>query len=90
MSRRKRPLPEHRSPHELRLRGIVDEIVSDDSQKQAYLAFARELTRVLRRSERQDRPEFRIQKPECRARGREPTTDGHRLARIRVHVGTVR
>jgi len=49
MSRRKRPQPEHRSPHEQRLRGIVDEIVSDDSQKQAYLAFARELTLSVRR-----------------------------------------
>ena len=43
MSRRKRPQPEHRSPHELRLREIVNELVGDDSQKQAYLAFAHEL-----------------------------------------------
>ena len=48
MSSRKRPQPEHGSPHELRLREIVNEFVSDDSQKQAYLAYSRELAMVQR------------------------------------------
>jgi hypothetical protein len=56
MSRRKRPQPEHESQHELRLRGIVDEIVSDDSQKQAYLAFAHELMAAGRSSSFVRRP----------------------------------
>jgi hypothetical protein len=49
MSRRKRPQPEHRSPHELRLWAIVDSLVTDNSQKAAYLAFAHELMAVERR-----------------------------------------
>jgi hypothetical protein len=56
MSRRKRPQPEHGSPHEQRLREIVDEIVSDDSQKQAYLTFARELMAAGRSSSFVRRP----------------------------------
>jgi len=72
MSRRKRPQPEHRSPHELRLREIVNELVSDDSQKQAYLAFARELMIAQRRSARPESPEFRNQKPEFRIAGYTP------------------
>ena len=43
MSRRKRPQPERGSPHERHLRDIVDELVREESQKAAYLAFAREL-----------------------------------------------
>ena len=56
MSRRKRPQPEHRNPHEQRLREIVDEIVPDGSQKQAYLAFALELAVVERSSSFVHRP----------------------------------
>ena len=50
MSRRNCHPPHHESPHEQRLREIVDELVPDDSQKQAYLAFAHELTAVQRRA----------------------------------------
>lgn len=72
MSRRKRPQPEHRSPHELRLWAVVDSLVTDSSQKTAYLAFAHELMIAQRRSARQDGPEFRNQKPECRMGGYTP------------------
>ena len=50
MSRRNCHPPHHESPHEQHLREIVDELVPDDSQKQAYLAFALELTRTIRRA----------------------------------------
>jgi hypothetical protein len=50
MSRRNRPQPEHRNPHELRLWAIVDSLVTDSSQKAAYLAFARELAVAERSS----------------------------------------
>jgi len=49
MSKRNCHPPHHESPHEMRLREIVDELVPDDSQKQAYLAFARGLAMSLRR-----------------------------------------
>ena len=49
MSKRNCHPPHHESPHEQRLREIVDELVPDDSQKQAYVAFARELAISLRR-----------------------------------------
>ena len=49
MSIRKRPLPAHGSPHELRLWAIVDSLVMDISEKEAYLSFARELALSLRR-----------------------------------------
>ena len=48
MSKRNCHPPHHESPHEQRLREIVDELVPDDSQKQAYLAFARELAMAQR------------------------------------------
>jgi len=50
MSRRKRPQPEHGSPHEQHLRDIVDELVQEESQKAAYLAFAHELAAAERSS----------------------------------------
>ena len=50
MSKRNCHPPHHESSHEQRLREIVDELVPDDSQKQAYLAFAHELTAVQRRA----------------------------------------
>jgi hypothetical protein len=49
MKRRKRQQPEHESPHEQRLREIVDVLVHDDYQKQAYLAFAREFASSVHR-----------------------------------------
>jgi hypothetical protein len=49
MRRRKRPQPEHRSPHEQRLREIVDGLVMDNSEKEAYVAFGHELARSVRR-----------------------------------------
>jgi len=49
MSKRNCHPPHHESPHEQRLREIVDELVPDDYQKQAYLSFARELAMSLRR-----------------------------------------
>ena len=51
MSRRNCHPPHHESPHEQHLREIVDELVPDDSQKQAYLAFALELTRTIHRAQ---------------------------------------
>jgi hypothetical protein len=50
MGRRKTPSPEHRSPHEQRLREVVSELVQEESQKAAYLAFARELAAAERLS----------------------------------------
>jgi len=49
MSKRNCHPPHHESPHEQRLREIVDELVPDDYQKQAYLAFAHELAMAERR-----------------------------------------
>ena len=43
MSRRKMQQPERGTPHERHLRDIVDELVQEESQKAAYLAFAHEL-----------------------------------------------
>jgi hypothetical protein len=48
MSRRNCHPPHHESPHEQRLREIVDELVPDSPQKSAYLTFARELTAAER------------------------------------------
>ena len=50
MSRSKRPQPEHGSPHEQRLREVVSELVQEESQKAAYLAFAHELAAAERLS----------------------------------------
>jgi hypothetical protein len=50
MRRHSHHAPHHESPQEQRLREIVDEIVPDDSQKQAYLAFAHELMVAMRSS----------------------------------------
>jgi hypothetical protein len=72
MGRRKTPKPEHQGPHEQRLREVVSELVQEESQKAAYLAFAHELMAARRRSARQDSPEFRYQKPECRMGGYTP------------------
>ena len=47
MSRRNCHPPHHESPHEQRLREIVDEVVPDCPQKPAYLAFARELAQSV-------------------------------------------
>ena len=69
MSRRNCYPSHHESPHEQHMREIVDELVPDDSQKQAYISFARELTVAERRSRSPDNPEFRNQKPECRIAG---------------------
>jgi hypothetical protein len=70
MSRRNQPMPHHESPHELRLWAIVDSLVTDISEKEAYLAFARELMFAERRSARQDNAEGRRQKAEVRTKGR--------------------
>jgi hypothetical protein len=48
MSKRNCHPPHHESPHEQRLREIVDELVPEDSQKDAYVAFAMELMAVER------------------------------------------
>jgi hypothetical protein len=55
MGRRKTPSPEHRSPHEQRLREVVSELVQEESQKAAYLAFAHELMRTFRQPPRTPR-----------------------------------
>jgi hypothetical protein len=55
MRGRKRQEPEHESPHELRLCAIVDSLVTDISEKEAYLAFAHELMRTLRQPPRTPR-----------------------------------
>ena len=55
MSRSKRPQPEHGSPHEQRLREVVSELVQEESQKAAYLAFAHELMRTFRQLPRTPR-----------------------------------
>ena len=72
MSRRHRHPPHGESPHELRLRAVVDSLVVDSSEKAAYIAFARELMAAQRRSTRPDSPEFRYQKPECSMGGYTP------------------
>jgi len=50
MKSRKSQQPEHESPHEQRLREIVDEFVPDCSEKPAYLAFAQEFARSVHRA----------------------------------------
>lgn len=72
MSRRNCHPPHHESPHEQRLREIVDELVPDDSQKQAYLAFARELAAAERSSS------FVLR---CESRGQSPGAPASNLAR---------
>jgi len=59
MSRRNCHPPHHESPHEQRLREIVDELVPEDSQKRSYLAFARELAAAERSSSFVHRPSMR-------------------------------
>jgi hypothetical protein len=49
MSRRHRPAPHHESPQEQHLREIVNGFVPAESERAAYLAFARELMLSLRR-----------------------------------------
>jgi len=49
MSRRKRYPSHHENPHEQRLRMIVSLYVPDGPERQAYLAFARELMRSIHR-----------------------------------------
>jgi hypothetical protein len=50
MRRRQEHRPHHESPHEQRLREIVDEVVPDGPQKPAYLQFARELVTSMHRA----------------------------------------
>jgi len=59
MRRRHQQRPHHESPREARLREIVDELVPDDSQKQAYLTFAHELAVAERSSSFVHRPTMR-------------------------------
>ena len=47
MSRKKRQEPEHRNPHEMRLWAIVDSLVTDISEKEAYLAFGTSLLFIV-------------------------------------------
>ena len=49
MSKRNCHPPHHESPHEQRLREIVDSLVTDISEKEAYVAFAHELAISVRR-----------------------------------------
>ena len=49
MSRQHSHPSRHENPHEQRLREIVDVLVPEDPQKPAYLAFAREFARTMRR-----------------------------------------
>ena len=60
MSRRRHHLPHHESPHELRLWAIVDSLVTDISEKEAYLAFAREVARAERASYNVHRSSLRV------------------------------
>ena len=69
MSKRNCHPPHHESPHEQRLREIVEELVPEDYQKDAYVAFARELMLAERRSARQDNSECRMQISDCRIGG---------------------
>ena len=72
MSRRHSQPSHHKSPHELRLWAIVDSLVTDVSEKAAYLAFAQELMYAQRRSERPGSSESRGQRPESRVAGYTP------------------
>lgn len=49
MKRRHRHQPHHESPHEARLREVVDELIPDTERRPVYLQFARELDLSLRR-----------------------------------------
>jgi hypothetical protein len=69
MSRHDCHSPHRQGPHELRLWAIVDSLVTDVSEKEAYLAFARELMMAERHGRPPDSPEFRVQKPESRIGG---------------------
>ena len=66
MSRRNCHPPHHESPHEQRLREIVDELVPDCLQKPAYLQFAMELARAERASYNVHRTTLRV--PDCSTR----------------------
>jgi hypothetical protein len=48
MSRCERPEPRPDNPHEMRIRAVVDALVTEDSEKATYIQFARELTRSSR------------------------------------------
>jgi hypothetical protein len=70
----------HRRNHpERRPRPSLEAIVRDcgcpADELARYVAFARELMLAERRSARQDNSEIRNQRPECRKRDGEPTTD---------------
>ena len=60
MSRRHCHPPHRESPHELRLRAIVDSLVADSSEKAAYVAFARELVAAERSSSFVRRPSSEV------------------------------
>jgi len=75
MRRRSHHTPHRENPQEQRLRELVGSLVADESEKAAYVASAHELMMAERRSERRGRPEFRCQRPECRARSGALTTD---------------
>jgi hypothetical protein len=60
MSRQHRHPSHHESPHEQRLREIVDVLVPDDYQKQAYLTFAHEVARAERASYNVHRTTLRV------------------------------
>ena len=49
MKRRQEHQPHHESPHEARLREVVDELIPDTERRPEYLQFARELDLSLRR-----------------------------------------
>jgi hypothetical protein len=72
MERREKPEPHHQSPHELRLWAIVDSLVTDISEKEAYLSFARELIVAQRRTAR---PGPLGGSPLCRKQGTVPVGD---------------
>lgn len=72
MSRCERPEPRPDNPHEMRIRAVVDALVTEDSEKATYVLFARELMLAQRPSQRPDNSECRMQKPECRTAGYTP------------------
>jgi hypothetical protein len=82
MSRKKRQESEHRNPHEMRLWAIVDSLVTDSSEKAAYLSFARELMLAERHRLPPDNSEVRDQKPEFRTgEGKPPRAPRTPMAR---------
>jgi hypothetical protein len=76
MRKRHQQRPNHESPHEARLREIVDELVPDKGCRPEYLLFARELDLSLRHA---PNPKLQTLNPKSRTAGPELQTENWKL-----------